>query len=207
LALHRVRAGGADVAELVTFAPKAARFKAHPLSVMALQAETLGLPHRVIEIAEPFREGYRAAIAALADAGVGTLITGDIDLVAGLPNWIIECCAGLPVQTLMPLWHADRRALLGELVAAGFEVILSCVKRPWFTGDWLETRIDRAGIARLERLRVENGVDLCGENGEYHTLVLNGPGFGRGIEITDWSPRADGDIMYMDVRAAALGGA
>jgi len=68
---------------------------AHPLEAMAAQAAALRLPHRVLEVVEPFEQGYRDAIERLCrDEGLSAIVTGDIAEVAGLPNWIRQCCQG-----------------------------------------------------------------------------------------------------------------
>jgi uncharacterized protein (TIGR00290 family) len=201
LALHEARLSGRSIACLATFAPQGARFRAHPLEVMAAQAAALRLPHRVLEVVEPYEQGYRDAIERLCRSeGLSAIITGDIAEVAGLPNWIRQRCQGLDVEVVMPLWHREREELMGELLGAGFQAVLSCVKRPWFEARWLGWRLDAPCVAELRRLVETAGLDLCGENGEYHTIVLDGPGFAESLEIASSSPRAEGDIMYLEIR-------
>jgi diphthine-ammonia ligase len=184
LAMHDAMAAGYTVNRLVTFAPKKPNFLAHPIPIMQAQAKAMGLPHRIVEVGHDIASDYRAAISRLLDEGITTLVTGDIDLVQGMPNFVRQCCDGLNVGVLMPLWHADRLAVLRRLVDLGFEVIFSLVKEPWFAnGDWVGRRIDASCIADLQALHVQNGIDLCGENGEYHSLVLNAPMFKNRIEL------------------------
>ncbi len=83
LALHGTRNRRYEVEALVTFGPHGARFLVHPLACMILQVAELGLPHRLVEIAEPFRLSYRYALWTLASSGIDCVITGDIDAVAG----------------------------------------------------------------------------------------------------------------------------
>ncbi len=206
LAMHEAAAGGLDARLLVTFAPPKAAFLAHPLAVIQAQAKAIGIPHRLVEVVEPYEESYRRAIRALRDEGFGTLVTGDISEVAGLSNWISQCSRGTGIDVVMPLWHRDRRELLTRLIDAGFKAIMSCVKEPWFTIDWLGRAIDRPCLEDLTRLAAVNGVDLCGENGEYHSLLLDGPMFRQAISITADKVAAPGGLMHLGVREIALRG-
>src|SRR5579875_2179050 len=87
LALHAAAAHGCEARCLVTFAPPEPDFLAHPLPVMALQARSLGLPHRVLTVAKPFETGYEAALRTLRDeAGIECVVTGDIAAVDGRPT-------------------------------------------------------------------------------------------------------------------------
>jgi uncharacterized protein (TIGR00290 family) len=200
LALHGERLAGRSIACLATFAPPGASFRAHPLEVMAAQAAALRLPHRVLEVVEPFEQGYRDALERLCrEEGLARIVTGDIAEVAGLLNWIRQRCQGLDVEVVMPLWHRPREELMGKLLGAGFQAVLSCVKRPWFEADWLGRRLDAACVADLRRLVETAGLDLCGENGEYHTVVLDGPGFAESLEIAASTPREEGDVMYLEI--------
>ena len=91
LALHEAQIAGCSVRCLVTFAPPQPAFLAHPLSIMALQAQALALPHLVWPVREPFADDYEAGVRWLKETrGIDTVITGDIAEVAGHPNWIRE---------------------------------------------------------------------------------------------------------------------
>jgi uncharacterized protein (TIGR00290 family) len=204
LALHRARAAGARIACLATFAPERPAFLAHPISIMRLQAQALGLEHVIVTVREPMEASYRDGIAALCAArGIDTLVTGDIDQVAGHPSWIRRCCDGLGVDVHTPLWGADRGALVDELLAAGFRVIFSLVKRPWLGPAWAGRELTADALAELRRCD-QPGFDLCGENGEYHTMVLDGPGFAGAIHIAESSVAERDGMSYLDIRGAKL---
>ncbi len=207
LALHRARTAGLRVDCLATFAPENPAFLAHPIAIMRLQAEALGLPHVIVTVREPMEASYRDGIAALCAArGIDALVTGDIDRVAGHPNWIRRCCDGLPVEVHTPLWGADRGALMAELLAAGFRVMFSLVKRPWLGPEWAGRELTAESLAELRQLSDQRGIDLCGENGEYHTMVLDGPGFAGAIRIAESSVVERDGMAYLDIRDAQVAG-
>jgi len=185
-------AGRFDALRLVTFVPAdGADFKAHPLALIEAQAAALPWPHTRAAVRAPYAEGYRAAIAALADEGVGTLVTGDIAEVDGHSNWIAERAAGL-CEVWHPLWGVERVAHLERLLRDGYEVLVSLAKRSHRDGALAGRRLDAALLAELRADAAAGLLDPCGENGEYHTWVLDGPHFTRRLlprlgapELTD----------------------
>jgi uncharacterized protein (TIGR00290 family) len=195
LALTRVREAGLPVAALVTFAPEDARFRAHPLPVLAAQALSLGIVHRVVTLRLPYERAYIEAFEGLLAKGFTHLVTGDIDLVEGLPNWVRQCASGLPLEVVTPLWNEDRESLLVELERRRFRVVFSCVRPPvpaLLCGRELD---DDA-----KRLLRECGADLCGENGEYHTLVLDAPGFRWSLSLDATPVTGEDQLTTLDVR-------
>lgn len=205
LALYEARLSGYTIVNLVTFIPDKADFLAHPLPFMEAQAQALGLPHKAMTISEPFRENYEKAISSIKEKfEVDTLVTGDISQVDGYLNWIRECSTPSGVNVLTPLWELDRRTILNRLLSLRFQIVFSGVKKPWLTEDWLGREITYASIEQLNILGRENGLDLCGEQGEYHTLVLDGTPFLKRIEINAYSKGIKGDLMYMKIDHCVL---
>jgi len=205
LALYEAQRMGYDVAKLVTFAPANGKFLAHPLSFMACQAEALHVPRAVIEIKEPYKKSYEDAIHALKDKeGLDVLVTGDIAEVDGYPNWVKECSESAHVEVLTPLWKLDRLTLANRLISNGFEVIFSCVKKPWFTADWIGKTLNVDTLEQLKELNQKTGLDICGENGEYHTLVLDGPSFKKRIQMGSHSTIQQDSLMYIDIHGLKL---
>jgi len=205
LALHEAVGDGYDVRCLVTFAPAQPNFLAHPLAFMRMQAEALGLRHHVFIIHEPFEKGYETALVRLRDEmGIEAVITGDIAEVGGSPNWMRERCRSLGIEVSTPLWGRDREELLAQLLGHRFKVIFSCIKTRWLTEDWVGRELNDETVAELRQVRRRNGLDLCGEEGEYHTMVTDGPQFNRAIRLGALSRRTTGSLAYMDVKEMEL---
>lgn len=182
LALHRSAHLG--VTELVTFVPPEAHFQAHDLELMAWQARAVGLPHRRVVVDFPYREGYERALAELRASGIERVVTGDIAPVDGQPNFIAQCAERVGMSVAMPLWGVDRREHVQEIVALGFDVVLTFVNEPWLDATWVGRHLDAPALSELAELSRLNGLDLAGENGEYHSMVLSGPGWHSAIDIT-----------------------
>lgn len=205
LALVEAVRSGYDVCCLATFAPPGAGFLAHPLSVIEAQAEALRLPHYVLEVREPFEQGYETALTELGHStGVDGVVTGDIAEVDGQPNWISARTRVIGMRAHAPLWELDRAALLRRLIDAQFSTLVSCADTRWLDESWAGRFLDRKAIADLQAVRKRNGLDLCGENGEYHTLVVDAPMFASSIEIGSRTRRRVGWLAYIDVGEVSL---
>jgi uncharacterized protein (TIGR00290 family) len=108
------------------------------------------------------------------------------------------------MHALAPLWGHDREALLRRLLDTGFRALISCVDTRWLDESWAGRVLDREAIADLQVLRRRDGLDLCGENGEYHTLVVDGPMFASSIEIDSRTRRVAGSLAFIDVHGVSL---
>lgn len=205
MALCEARAKGYEIKSLITFISSEKEFLAHPLHFIKYQAASLGLPHHAIMVREPFSDSYKNAIRSLKEKhSIEILITGDIAEVDGLPNWIRQCAAGTGVDVYTPLWGSDRVVLLEKIVKEGLKVIFSCVKKHYFSDEWLGTELDAVSLERLRAMNSKVGVDMCGEGGEYHTLVLDGPLFRRGIQITNSSKRERDSLAYIHIEGMRM---
>jgi uncharacterized protein (TIGR00290 family) len=85
-----------------------------------------------------------------------------------------------------PLWHLNREQILKEFINAGFKAIVVNVKAEIFGVEWLGRKVDETFIEDLQKLRINHSFDICGEFGEYHTLVTNGPIFDRRINLLNY---------------------
>jgi diphthine-ammonia ligase len=199
LALYEAIRQGYEIVALVSFIRKNMRFKAHSLEIIKAQAAALGYSHKLIEIAEPYELGYENAIREIQSVHqVDTIVTGDISEVNGRTNWITERCQVCGLNAHLPLWHMNRENLLVRLFSLGFEIIFSCIKQPWFTIDWLGRKMDLLVLPDLKQFHYLNSLDICGEEGEFHTLVLDGPLYRERLKIKGFTMEKEGPIMYMD---------
>ena len=197
-ALCHAREAGHQVVALVTFAPSAPRFLAHPLSQVRRQAAALALPHRLGTIEAPFDLGYERALAALKEEWqLDGVVTGDIDSVGGAPNWIRERCRPLGLTVHTPLWQQPREALLADMLARGIVSHLSCVDTRVLAPEWVGRRLDATTLAELQQLAATRGLDACGEQGEYHTMVTDGPGFAAPLTLGHWQVARQEHLAYL----------
>lgn len=199
LALHLAAEAGWTLNQCVTFAPPEPDFLAHPLPLMRAQAGAMGLPHVAWTLRPPLQEAYAEAFRSLREEqGIDAVVTGDIALVDGHPNWVRDCAEPAGLQVITPLWQRDRDEVMEELLRRKFKVMLSCVKTPWFSPDWAGRILDAALLQDMKALRTRTGLDLCGENGEYHTMVLDAPLFNAPIDVAT-APVTTPEFTYLRV--------
>jgi uncharacterized protein (TIGR00290 family) len=175
LAMHRARAAGLEVRILLAmFDETGERTRSHaiPRAAMQAQAEALGL-----ELVTPnaswaeYEATFVDALKTLRARGVTDVVFGDIDL-APHREWEEKVCAAASLEPHLPLWQEDRRALVEEIVDLGYRALVVCTDDRWLGPGFCGRPYDRAFIQSLPE-----GVDACGENGEFHTFVTDGPLF------------------------------
>jgi ABC transporter with metal-binding/Fe-S-binding domain ATP-binding protein len=101
-------------------------------------------------------------------------------------------CEESNLKSFAPLWHKDPETVLGEMVEAGFEVIITAVAAGGLDESWLGRRIDRQCIEELKEVNKRYKIHISGEGGEFETLVLDMPMFKRKLEIIKARKEWDG---------------
>lgn len=196
-AFLKAQEAGYQLTHLVTFAPKNPNFKAHNLSFIKQQIDAIGLPHLLLTVIPPLQESYENAIAQLKQKyNIHTLVTGDIDEIEGHSNWIATCSQKSGMNVFTPLWKKDRETILQELLHYNFKIIFSLVKKPFFTSDWAGKSLDQYTITRLKQ---KLNIDICGENGEYHTMVLHAPFYTKEIQLDLFQIETHEEYAYINI--------
>lgn len=150
-----------------------------PAEILQAQSQLAGLPIYMISSSwQEYEEKFTEALAFLKSAyALQYAVFGDIDLQAHR-DWEEKVCATSGLTALLPLWKQDRKELVLQMLEAGIEtIIVSCneMMGPQFIGQTITPSL----IEQLESM----GVDACGENGEYHTLVVDCPLFSSRLEV------------------------
>lgn len=198
LAFYKARLAEYEIVSLLTFVPKKADFLVHPLSFMKYQAEAIGIQHHEEVVEVPLEDAYEKAIRSFREKyKIDALITGDIAEVNGQPNWIRQRCVNNNMEVIMPLWGADRYQAFKELLSHGFKGIISCIKKGCLNEEWLGKELDEKALGELLKISSRTGLDVCGENGEYHTLVTDGPMFKKRLLIGNYSKHENNSLMYI----------
>ncbi|WP_028828786.1 Dph6-related ATP pyrophosphatase [Proteocatella sphenisci] len=105
-------------------------------------------------------------------------IFGDIDIESHR-QWAEERAQNLGIEAVFPLWQENRRKLVSEFVDKGYKAAIKKVNKKYLDSKYLGRVLDHELIEEFEMM----GIDSCGENGEYHTLVYDGPIFSKGINL------------------------
>lgn len=145
-----------------------------------LQAESLGIPIVQKKTTWPSYEAdFKEQVLELKALGMQTGVFGDIDLQEHR-DWIERVCAELGIKPVLPLWQAGREQLLEEFLRTGFKAIVVTTQAKSLGPEWLGRQLDRKFV---EDLRARSDLDLCGEQGEYHTFVFDGPNFKQPVNF------------------------
>jgi diphthine-ammonia ligase len=169
--------------------------------VIALQAQAIGLPILQQKVTwETYEAGFKAALGELKLKGISGLITGDIYLQEH-KDWIDRVCGESGVKAVLPLWGMDSARILADFIEAGFKAILVSVKADFLGKEWLGRQVDSKLTVELNQLNI----DACGEAGEFHTFVYDGPMFKKPIKIGKAVPVARDNHYTLDIQEYSLG--
>lgn len=182
LALYRALKAGASPRFLFTMLDESGeRSRSHGLvqDVLRAQARSLGIPLKTACASwSEYEAVFVAALQEMAEEGVRAGVFGDIDIDSHR-EWEERVCSRAGLEAYLPLWHAPREALLGELLTVGFAGSIVATRAEEMGQEWLGRDLDEALFEQLAAL----GIDPSGEAGEYHTLITDGPIFARPLRI------------------------
>ncbi|MEG1490509.1 diphthine--ammonia ligase [Acinetobacter sp.] len=189
LALYHAMQVGKAIGLIVMLEEQGLRSRSHAMSMEIIQAQAnaLGLP--IITASSSWNDYETEFLKLLADAkqqGADVLVTGDLDMPEhGCWHDRITQQAGL--KLCMPLWQRPHREVIEEFIQLGFKTMIVTVNLN------LGMKVDDLGkILTLDYIQeLENrGIDPCGEGGEFHSTVIDGPLFTAPIAVRK------GDILY-----------
>jgi uncharacterized protein (TIGR00290 family) len=185
-ALHEIRrAGEFDViGALTTVTETFARVSIHGVrqEILLSQCAAVGLPPRIVPIPYPcpneiYEARIGAAVAEAAAEGITHIIFGDLYL-ADIRAYREQKLEGTGITPLFPLWERPTLALAHAMIASGLEAYLATVDLKKLPGEFAGRKFDHQLLADLPE-----GVDPCGENGEFHSCVVAGPMFSRRLNV------------------------
>ena len=197
LAFHRAAEVGRPAALLTMFGEDGARSRSHGLrpELLRAQAEALGLPLHTGQAGwDTYEAAFLAQLAALKREGIATAVFGDIDLEPHR-EWEEKVCGAQSIVCCLPLWKEARRALLDECLSLGYRAIIVAAKEGKLDPSILGRELDSAAIAEIEA----QGCDACGEEGEYHTAVVDGPRFRAPIRVKPGARSLHSGYWFLDL--------
>lgn len=186
MALDLVRSDGTlEVTTLLTTVnANADRVAMHAVrrSLLHAQADRLGLALVTVEIPEDCsNDTYESlmvdAIGQARAEGITHMVFGDLFL-RDVRSYREDHLAGTGISPLFPLWERPTKPLAHEMIESGIEAIITCVDQSKLDPRFAGRRFDAQLLSELPER-----VDPCGENGEFHTFVWDGPGFSSPIDV------------------------
>jgi uncharacterized protein (TIGR00290 family) len=169
--------------------------------LLRVQSEAIGIP--IIQRKttwQGYEQEFKKAVSELKKEDIEAGVFGDIDLEEHR-EWVERVCGELGIKAILPLWQKPRAEVLEEFIDSGFEAVVVATKAELLGPEWLGRRISRKFV---EDVRCLKEVDICGELGEYHTLVTNGPIFKRRIKILQKRKVQKNEHWFLDISKYAL---
>ncbi len=152
-------------------------------ALLERQATSLGLPlHQVLISKGANNEEYETAMAQAFNEyhqnGIDSVVFGDLFL-EEVRAYRDQFLAKHGMKGLYPVWQRNTANFIKEFIELAFKAVLSCVDSKTLDKSFAGKTIDEAFISSLP-----TNVDPCGENGEFHTFVYDGPNFAKPVEFS-----------------------
>lgn len=196
-ALSAVRGDLDVVAALTMFDEAGERSRSHGLrpELIAAQAASLGLrPVSARCSWSTYDDAFTSGLRTLALDGITHVVFGDL-LFPEHREWAEARCAEAGLTALEPLFGRPTDQLFDAFIASGATALMVTIREPWLDESWL----GRPLSADMKAAFAERGVDPCGERGEYHTAVVDGPGFSRPIRVSTGQRVRTGTCLALDL--------
>jgi uncharacterized protein (TIGR00290 family) len=162
------------------------------------QAQSIGIPLWIAPLPWPCPNGrYEEVMVEVCrravNEGIEAVIFGDLFL-EDIRAYRERMLAGTGLEPLFPLWREPTQTLAHEMIAGGLHARLACIDRKKLDASFAGREFDARLLEALPP-----GVDPCGENGEFHSFVYDGPMFRRPIAVEPGALHEDGDFVFADL--------
>ncbi len=178
---------GHEVSDLLIMMsdPTESNFHLIRADILDAQSQAIGIPIvKSTTTPDTYEQDFKKALLKMVAKGVEGIVTGDVfDVAMHEVGWLDRICKEVDLTPVRPLWHRDTQQILEEFIKEGFKATLVRIKTDMLGIEWLGREINKEFSDDLLKLGT---VDPCGENGEFHTFVTDGPLFKKNrIEILE----------------------
>ena len=168
------------------------------IDLLTHQADALGIRHRIVDIGgKNLNDEYINLIDDAYNAGVGVFAFGDLFL-EEIRRYREKKMSGTGIDLIFPIWEKPPDKLISSLIDSGMRAIITSVDLAKLPASFLgrELSVDLvADIAACE-------CDLCGENGEFHSFVFDGPLFRHEVNFEKGDPIIGKDFAHLPLTLA-----
>jgi diphthine-ammonia ligase len=197
-AVYQATQQGHEISHLANFITGGdRRVNAHGMvsGLLKLQSECIGIPliqkHTTFD---SYEQEFKETVKSLIPGGVEGMIFGDI-YVQEHKDWVDRVCKEINITALEPLWHRDTEDIMADFINAGFKSVVVSARSELIEENWIGKIIDTSYVDYLRR----KNIDVCGENGEYHSLVIDGPIFKKPMELLESRVINKDKFWFLDI--------
>jgi len=167
-----------------------------PEIVLHRVSESLGIPLLLIKTTDAdYAQNFENALAHAKSLCAEACVFGDIDI-EGHRIWCSERCENVGLASLHPLWGEDRKHIVYECIDSGFVPNITVVNTNHLSSDFLGQTLSRETADRI----AQQGADICGEHGEYHTFVSAGPLFKQPVRFSFGAQVVNGEFASLPIQ-------
>lgn len=142
---------------------------------------------------------FKKIIRKIKKEGVNIGIFGDINFPSS-KKWVYKICKQTKIKPVILLWNVSEEKIMNDFIDSGFKAFVVSANRKYFNKNWLGTEINKNFVRNIKKLNKKNGVSICGEKGEYHTFVYDGPIFKKKIKIIKGKKVLRRGYWFVDVK-------
>lgn len=185
LACYKAMNEGYQVEYLLNFISKEYKrccFHGLEAELLNLQANLIGIPIIQKEVSadmEEYEREFKQAVSEVKAGVITGMVFGDVYLEEH-KIWVDRVCKDLEIQPIEPLWGMPPEKVLEDFIDFKFKAVVVSCKAELFDKEFIGRVVDKNFLEELKR----KNICPCGENGEFHTFVIDGPIFKKRIEIT-----------------------
>ncbi len=169
---------------IMMYDPSKSNFHMIRSDMLDAQSQAIGIPIvKWTTTPDTYEQDFQKTLLQMKAKGVEGIVTGDVyDVAMHEAGWLDRVCKEVGLTPIRPLWHRDTQQILKEFIQEGFKATVVRVKTDVLGIEWLGREINKEFFDDLLKLGT---VDPCGERGEFHTFVTDGPLFKERIEILE----------------------
>ena len=155
-------------------------FHGLPENIIRQVSDSLAMPVRLIKTSgEQYEENFEKVLASAKSDGAEVCVFGDIDVASHI-EWCALRCEKAGIVPYLPLFGMERKRVVYDFIDSGFSATITIVDTSRLSKDFLGQVLSRDVADSIEK----SGADICGENGEYHSFVFDGPIFKNKIDFS-----------------------
>jgi len=180
--------------------------RSHGLAIEVLQVQSQALEIPLVQRRttwDNYEANFKSMLCAFKAEGIKDGVFGDIDL-EGHREWVERVCQQAGITPHLPLWGLSQEKILKDFIELGFEAVIVAAKADLFGEEWLGRKVDLDFLSYLSELAKTKDITPCGEAGEYHTLVIDGPIFKQRIGILETNKAFRDERWFLEILKSEL---